>query len=185
MTETPSGELRRAVEQLERKSERLYRLIEGIERARQSAEAEGRQFTAPTEEQLAKRAHSPHTPLIVFQAWSGSVPAGGTLSYSVGIGNPDPNDWLWVFGHVFVGLASIAGAPGHAALAVDARFPRLTSPAMPGLTIAAGSTGQLDVEISVPDVEPSAYLGNTFVFQATWHDPSDYLDRSLFVFEVT
>ena len=43
----------------------------------------------------------------------------------------------------------------------------------------------LSFGIPVPnDIQASNYLGNTFLFQTTWHDAGTYLDRSLYVFEV-
>ena len=124
--------------------------------------------------------------MIVFQGWSGSVAAPGTIDYTIGINNPDPVQWYWLFAHVFVGPATIVRDVGHAVLAVDTRFPRLTMPEPFGLTLAAGAFQTLSFPLTVPgDVERSNYLGNTFLFQSRWHEVGQYLDRSHFVFEVT
>jgi hypothetical protein len=75
---------------------------------------------------------------------------------------------------------------GGALAPIDDRFPRLTLPDFDGLQIASGATETLDFEIPVPaGVEATNYLGNSFLFQSIWHDPGQYIDRSLFVFEVT
>ena len=124
--------------------------------------------------------------MIVFQGWTGSVSPGGSLSYNVGIRNPDPIRHVWVFAHVFIGLANIVPDVGTAVAAVDSRFPRLTLPKFSGLTIEPGATQTLSFSIPIPTgIEPSNYLGNTFVFRSNWHDVGEYFDRSIFVFEVT
>jgi hypothetical protein len=123
--------------------------------------------------------------MIGYQAWSG-VAAPGTINYTVGISNPDPFQWFWLFAHVFVGTATLAPDVGDAVSAVDPRFPRLTMPRAFGLSLAPGTTQPLNFSLTVPgDIERSNYLGNAFLFQSRWHDLAQYLDRSNFIFEVT
>ncbi len=100
--------------------------------------------------------------------------------------NPDPDARIWLFVHVFVGPANIARNHDDALALVDTRFPRLVEPAFDGLSLDPGATASLDFSLAVPaGVDPSNYLGNSFLFTATWHDPAEYLDRGLFVFRVT
>lgn len=157
-----------------------------IERERKKAQTKRLNFTAPTDEQLRRKLGKIDSPMIVFQGWSGSAPPGGTINYTVGIHNPDPFNRIWLFAHLFVGPANFVRQPGRAVQAVDPRFPRLAMPDFPGLSIASGASANLAFNIDVPaGIEPSNYLGNTFLFQADWHDVGDYFDRSIFVFEVT
>ncbi|MEV4704488.1 hypothetical protein [Actinoplanes sp. NPDC049316] len=160
-------------------------VAETIERRRTEAERRGELFTAVTPEQLQRKLKRANSPMIVYQGWSGGAPVGGNVSYSVGISNPDPIDYTWLFVHLFVGPANLAPDVSEAVTAVDERFVRLTQPEFAGLTVKAGTTEQLDFTIPVPAVETTNYLGNSFLFQSTWHDPATYLDRSLFVFNVT
>jgi hypothetical protein len=94
--------------------------------------------------------------------------------------------WINLFVHVFVGPLNMApdvGAEGHA---IDPRFPRLTMPAVFGLSLGPGSVDNLEFSLTVPaGVELTNYLGNAILFQASWFDVGRYLDRSYFVFEVT
>jgi hypothetical protein len=54
------------------------------------------------------------------------------------------------------------------------------------LTRRAGSGSSSTFVGPVPaGVESTNYLGNSFLFQSIWHDPGLYIDRSVFVFEVT
>jgi hypothetical protein len=183
-SEQPRGE--RFDERLNRRAEHVRALLDETEKRRRAAEAEGLNFTAPTPEQLEEKLQRGRSPWIWFQSWSGSAPRDGTLSYTVGITNPDPDPWIWLFAHVFVGRANLAPDVNEAVTAADVRFPQLTMPAFSGLQIPAFGNDSLSFTIDIPaDVDPSNYLGNTFVFQSTWHDPALYLDRSLFVFEVT
>jgi len=88
--------------------------------------------------------------------------------------------------HVFVGPANLVPDVGDALSAVDARFPRLIMPRVFGLSLAAGATQSVSFSISVPTaIERSNYLGNAILFQGNYHDVGSYLDRGLFVFEVT
>ena len=160
-------------------------IAEEIERQRKAHERKGLQFTALTPEQLERKLKRTDSPMIVFQGWSGSAPVGGTVSYNVGISNPDPIDQIWLFVHLFVGAANIALDVSDAVSAVDERFARLTQPKFAGLTVKSGATETLSFTLPIPKVEKTNYLGNSFLFQSTWHDPGKYLDRSLFVFEVT
>lgn len=169
----------------ESKSDLLQGVQEEIERQRARAQEEGRNFTAPSEEELKRKLFGGRTPQIVFQSWTSTVAPGGTVNYSVGINNPDAFLQIWMFVHLFVGPANFVPDVGDAVSAVDTRFPRLTEPPFDGLSLDPGATASLDFVIPVPaSVEPSNYLGNSFLFQSTWHDPGIYFDRSLFVFQV-
>jgi hypothetical protein len=172
-----------------RKDEDTQKQIEAIRKATdqraKEAEERGWSFTTPTVQQLRDKLHRARSPMIVSQGWSGSAPAGGQVQYQIGITNPDPTEWIWLFVHLFIGPGNMVPNVGHALAPVDDRFPRLTMPPFDGLTIASNATEFLDFEIAVPaNVELSNYLGNSFLFQSVWHDPGEYIDRSVFVFEV-
>jgi hypothetical protein len=177
-------------DQVSERAERFARnaksIADEIDRRRAEAKEKGLEFTAVTPEQLEEKLKRATSPMIVYQGWSGSAAVGGTLDYHIGISNPDPTDQIWLFVHLFVGPANVAPEVSEALTSVDRRFPRLTMPKFPGLTIKSGATEQLDFDVTVPaSVEESNYMGNSFLFRSTWHDPGTYLDRSLFVFEVT
>ncbi|HET9437477.1 MAG TPA: hypothetical protein VFO64_04695, partial [Gaiellaceae bacterium] len=94
--------------------------------------------------------------------------------------------WIWLFVHLFVGPGNMVANTGAALAPVDDRFARLTLPEFDGLQIASGATESLTFKLPVPaGVEQSNYLGNSFLFQSVWHDPGTYIDRGIFVFEVT
>ena len=174
------------LEKVERyKKQQVEEILEEVERYKLEAEKKKLNVTTVTREQLEKKLAESDSPMIVFQSW-GSASPGGSLNYTVGIRNPDPVSLIWMFAHVFVGLANIVPDVGAAAAAVDPRFPRLTSPKFAGLKIDPGATETLNFSIPIPaGIESSNYLGNTFLFRSTWHDVGEYLDRSIFVFEVT
>jgi hypothetical protein len=158
---------------------------EYIEQGRKEHERKGMVFTSLTPEQLHRKLKRSNGPMIISQGWTQATPVGGAVNYSVGISNPDPVDYGFLFVHVFIGPANIAPDVDEAVVAVDGRFARLTKPQFPGLIIKTGAFEQVDFEMPVPAVEKSNYLGNSFLFQAAWHDPATYFDRGLFVFEVT
>jgi hypothetical protein len=179
-------ERRKAVEELERRTEHAKRLLDEIERHRQEAERQGLNFTAPTAEQLLKKLASTESPMFFGQGWTSSTTPGGVISFSANINNPDPIQWNSLYVHVFVGPANLVPDVGDAVSAVDPRFPRLTMPRVFGLSLAPGATQSVSFSISVPTaIERSNYLGNAILFEGNYFDVGRYLDRSLFVFEVT
>jgi hypothetical protein len=167
-------------------AKRREQIKKDVQKLQRAAERKGWNVTTPTDDQLKKKLGRAKSPMIVFQGWSGSAPPGGTITYQVGINNPDPTRWIWLFVHLFVGPGNMVADTGEALAPVDERFPRLTLPDFDGLQIAAGATESLEFVIPVPaGVESTNYLGNSFLFQSIWHDPGLYIDRSIFVFEVT
>jgi hypothetical protein len=166
---------------------KMQKILDDVEKRRKAAEREGLTFTAPTEEQLRKKLRRTNSPMIVYQSWNGlGATAGGTINYEIGINNPDPTDWIWLFVHVFVGPGNMVPDTGESLAPVDERFAQLTEPKFPGLTIAAGATEQLNFSFGIPaTIERSNYLGNSYLFQSVWHDVGLYIDRSVFTFEVT
>ena len=165
--------------------EKARSISEEVAQRRKEAKAKGLKFTGLTEEQIYRKLTKKGSPMIIWQSWGDASP-GGTVTYNVGIKNPDPNRRIRMFGHVFVGPANMVSDVGVALCAVDTRFPRLTLPDFAGLSIDPGATESLSFSINVPmDVESTNYLGNCFLFRATWHDVGEYLDRGLFVFEIT
>jgi hypothetical protein len=129
-----------------------------------------------------------NSPWIVFQTWNSATPgsAFNYTNYTVGINNPDPDRSFWLFVHVFVGPANVAPDVGDAVCAVDPRFPSLTMLRFDRLAIDPGDTQSLTFSLTVSaGIDSSNYLGNAILFQSIWHDVGTYLDRGLFVFEVT
>lgn len=166
-------------------AEHMRRIQEFLRKQEATAKREGWNYTSVSEDELAVKLSRVHSPMIVFQAWSSFTSPGGSISYTVGIYNPDPVARGWLYAHVFIGAANMAPDVSTALSAVDPRFPRLTMPAFFGLTVAPGATATLQFSVAVPNnVEKTNYLGNTFLFQATYHDVGIYLDRSLFPFGV-
>lgn len=142
-------------------------------------------YTSVSEEEITRKLGRIDSPMIVFQSWSGSTSPGGSISYTVGLYNPDPVRRSSIYAHVFVGPANMVRDVGTALTSVDARFPRLTMPDFFGLSIPSGGNDSLSFTVDVPCcVQKTNYLGNTFLFGASYHDVGTYFDRSVFPFEV-
>src|SRR5437879_1398714 len=120
---------------------------EEIEKRRREAEGKGEKFTGLTDEQLARKLHRAKSPMIVWQSWTGSTAPGGSINYALGIYNPDPTAWVWLFVHLFVGAANMVADPDDALAAVDTRFARLTAPDFAGLSINPGQTQSIDFSL--------------------------------------
>jgi hypothetical protein len=186
MADQEEGRPESAADHLQRQARQARALMDELEKRRAEAESEGLNFTAPTEDQLKKKLRSDRSPSIYYQSWSATAPPGGVIAYSLGITNPDPTPWMWLFVHLFIGPANLASDVDEAVSAVDTRFPRLTLPSFDGLQLAPGASQSLSFSIQVPSqIEPTEYFGTSFLFQSLWHDPTMNLDRSFFVFEVT
>jgi hypothetical protein len=165
--------------------EPVKRIRQVIERERKKADRRGRNFTAPTDEELLRKLGKVNSPIIVYQAWTDTA-GGGAVSYDMGVHNPDSFSWVNLYVHVFVGPANPVNAIGAALQCVDERFPRLTQPDFFGLSVSPGVTENVHFDLSVPaGIEPSEYLGNSFVFQVDYHDVGTYFDRGCFPFTVS
>jgi hypothetical protein len=154
--------------------------------AKEKARFKGQNFTEVKPEDIDRMLKRVNSPMIVFQGWSGSAPAGGMINYNVGIWNPDPTQAIWLFAHAWVGSGNVDPVVGTFLLNVDPRFPRLTEPAFAGASINPSTSLTLTFNLHVPaGVEHTNYLGNTCLMQFNWHDIGSYLARSVWPFTVT
>jgi hypothetical protein len=170
---------------LSKRAEQIKKILNEIEEQKKAADKKGMNFTGLDEEQLRRKMSRTRSPMIVAQGWNNGSP-GGAVNYTVYINNPDPAGWVWLFGHVFIGPANMVPSIGEALEAVDPRFARLTLPAFPGLSVAPTDTTSLTYSVPIPaGIQHTNYQGNTFLYQADWHDVGEYLDRSTFVFAVS
>jgi hypothetical protein len=153
--------------------------------AKQKKENKLQNFTGITEEEIAGKFTRINSPMIVWQSWSSSTTPGGNINYTVGIYNPDPTTASNLFAHVWLGSGNVDPVTGTFLSNVDTRFPRLTQPAVFGLSLAPSASSSLSFVLKVPStVEKTNYLGNTCLMQFNWHDTGLYLDRGIFVFAV-
>jgi hypothetical protein len=170
----------------ERQAANARRVLEEIERRRREAREQGRHFVALDATQLLDRLQRANTPFIDFFGWNADTTSPGTISFELGVFNPDPVGSGRLFAHVFIGPANLSASVDQALALVDARFPRLTEPEFFGLFLAPSDSATLNFTIAVPaNIEPSNYLGNCFFFRAAVVGVGDALDRALFPFEVT
>jgi hypothetical protein len=163
--------------------QQVQRIKQAVDKHRR--ENKEQNFTSVTPEEIAKKLKRVRSPMIVSQGWTSNTAPGGSINYSVGIFNPDPTQWIWLFVHVWIGSGNVDPTTGTFLSNVDSRFPRLTEPAFDGLVLAPGAFSTLSVALKVPSsVEKTNYLGNACLMQSTWHDVGVYLDRGVFVFGV-
>lgn len=163
--------------------EQIRKIQEVVEKARR--EHKGAHFTAVTPEEIEKKLTRVNSPMIVSQGWNSTTP-GGMVNYALGIYNPDATQAIWLFAHVWVGSGNVDPTVGTFLLNVDTRFPRLIQPVFAGLTLAPSASATLNFSLHVPaTVEKTNYLGNSCLMQFNWHDVGQYLDRGVFVFQVS
>jgi hypothetical protein len=138
-------------------------------------------------EDIVKKLQRVNSPMITSQGW-GSVAAGGTMTYSVGIFNPDPVPFSSLYVHVFFGSGNPVAGAGEFLLNVDQRLPRVTEPAAFGFTLAATpSSTSILVPVKVPaGLDKGKYIGNAALLQfSPFNDVGKLLDRAVFVMTVT
>ena len=164
--------------------EHIRRIQKAIERNK--PENKGKHSTAVTPEEIEKKLKRVNSTMIIQQIWNSTTPPGGTCNYSLMIYNPDLTDAEWLFAHVWVGSGNVDPTVGTFLSNVDIRFPRLTEPAFDGLKVAAGASATLNFAIKIPSkIEKTHYLGNSCLMLVDWHDVGTYLDRGLFLIEVS
>ena len=177
---TKSGPKKFTADEVKAQVERIQKAVE-----KHKKENKGEHFTSVTPEEIEKKLKRVKSPMIVSQGWNSTTP-GGTVNYSLGIFNPDPTQAIWLFAHVWVGSGNVDPVVGTFLLNVDTRFPRLTEPVFFGLSLAPGASAILNYALKVPSsVEKTNYLGNSCLMQFNWHDVGTYLDRGVFVFQVS
>src|SRR5262249_14164290 len=137
-------------------------------------------------EDIERKLKRMKSPFLISQAFSPSVPAGGTMINDITIWNPDPTQALWVFAHVWVGSGNVDPVVGTFLLNVDARFPRLTEPKLPGASIDPLSYHPLHFALEVPTgVQKTNYFLNVCLIQARFFSVGVFLDRGGVPFNVT
>lgn len=168
------------------KARMVEQILKLIEEAKERSKERGEDnFQALTECEIMEKLNSVNTPFLYYQAWSSATSPGGSINYNTGVYNPDPVNRIWMYAHAFVGPANMVTDTGIALLNVDARFPRLTQPSFPGLTLAPGGSSTLSFTLNVPgSIEPSNYLGNTFLFHGEYHGIGTYYARGFWPFRV-
>jgi hypothetical protein len=129
--------------------------------------------------------------------WTLSAPPGGIIGGRVSVTFPDPaavpeNSNIYV--HVWVGSGNIDPDLGTFLTNVDARFPRLTQPKVPGLRPGVTQVPELpvtpdrsllDFQLRVPvDMDETVYLGNICLMKRGAFDVGEYLGRGSFAFRV-
>lgn len=168
------AQIRKHIKEIEKVIKKHKRLVK-----------KGQDFTSVAPEDIKRKLGRQNSPMIVSQSWSGTT-AGGTFTYRVGLYNPDPTQAIWLFAHVWVGSGNVDPVVGSFLQNIDTRFPRLTKPSFAGLTIPAGGSTVVNFKIKVPSgVEKTDYLGNCCLMRFNWHDVGTYLDRAVFVFNVS
>lgn len=162
--------------------EHIQRIKKIVEKNRK--EYTGEHFTSVTSDEIKRKLNRVNSPMIVSQGWSSASP-GGTFDYFLGIYNPDPTQATRLFAHVWVGSGNIDPTVGTFLQNVDTRFPRLTQPTFPGLSLPAGDRATFIFPVVVPaTIEKTNYLGNSCLMRSNAFTVGTYLDRCVFVFRV-
>jgi hypothetical protein len=166
--------------------EQIKKIQQAIEKEKSRYRDQNLKVVEVKPEDIERKLKRMKSPMIVSQFFSGSAPAGGTISYDVGIWNPDPTQAVFLFVHVWVGSGNVDPVVGTFLLNVDTRFPRLTEPDFFGATIDPSSLFTIDFALKVPTgVQKTNYLLNACLMQFNFADVGVYLDRGVVPFKVT
>jgi len=152
---------------------------------RREHERQGETFRSITREEFEAKMKRVNSPMILSEGWSNSAPPGGTINYSVGIGNPDPIEWFNLAVSVSIGNRNPIADNDEFLTAFDARFPTYAKPATVGFSLAPGAFTTQSFQVTIPaGVEKTGYFGNSALLQISFHDVGQYLDRGCFFFDV-
>jgi hypothetical protein len=169
----------------ERQAANTRILLEEIQRRRNEALEQGRNFSALTGAQVFDQLLSARSPFIFSLGWN-TTSSPGTINLQVGIMNPDPVTQNFLEVYVFVGPAALVSDVGQALAVADTRFQNLTEPPAFGLTLNPSTTADLNFAVKVPNgIEPSNYIGNAFLFSDPLFGITDVISRADFIFQVT
>ena len=152
---------------------------------RREHERQGETFRSITREEFEAKMKRVNSPMILSEGWSNSAPPGGTINYSVGIGNPDPIEWFNLAVSVSIGNRNPIAGNDEFLTAFDARFPTYAKPATVGFSLAPGAFTTQSFQITIPaGVEKTGYFGNSALLNISFLDIGQYLDRACFFFDV-
>jgi len=167
--------------------EHVKKIQDAIEKQKRETQLEHTHFRSITPDEIEKKLKRVNSPIIVGQGYVFDAIRGGTVPYHLSIYNPDPTTARDIFAHVWVGSGNVDPTVGTFLTNVDTRFPRLTEPGDPsGLDLAPGGFDVLMFALNVPMcVERTNYMCETCLMQHNWSDVGEYLDRAMFVFQVT
>ena len=175
----------RVAQQSERQTANARILLEEIQRRRNEAREQGRNFSAPAAAQVLDQLRSTRSPMIFSLSWN-STSSPGTVDLTVGVFNPDPVTQSFLEVYVFVGPAAVVADVGQALAVADTRFQNLTEPPAFGLTLDPSTSADLNFAVGAPNgIEPSNYIGNAFLFADPLFGVSNVLSRADFIFQVT
>jgi len=152
---------------------------------RKEHDRQGQTFTSITREEFEAKLKRVNSPMIVSQSWTNGAPPGGTISYTVGVTNPDPVATSGLAVSVSIGNRNPIVSNDQFLTAFDARFPTYAKPATTGFSLAAGASTTQSFQVKIPaGVEKTGYFGNSVLLRMSFHDVGTYLDRGCFFFEV-
>lgn len=158
---------------------------EDIAREKKAREKKGEVFTSLSKEEFEKKMKRVDSPMIVWQSWGGSTTPGGTISYTVGVQNPDSFGWVWLAVSVSIGNRNAIVSNDEFMTTFDARFPTYAKTAPTGFSLAAGASTSQAFTIRIPTgIEKAGYFANACLLQLNWHDVGKYLDRGVCFFDV-
>jgi hypothetical protein len=162
------------------------KILEAIEKERRRYEGQKNViFAALKPEDIERKLKRVKSPMIIGESWFETAQPGGTIPYNVTIWNPDPDPWLYLNVHVWVGSGNVDPVVGTFLLNVDTRFPRLTEPGWAGVSVDPSSQQTVSFNLEVPmGVQKTNYLGNTCVIQVSTFETGVYLDRAAWIFTV-
>jgi hypothetical protein len=165
---------------------KLWKAAEAeIEKHRKAHSGKGNAFTSVSKEEFEKKLGRVESPIITSQGWSNSVPAGGNLTYSVGVFNPDAFSWGNLSVSVSFGNRNAILNNDQFMTTFDARFPTAAKPQPFGFSIGPGASVSHSFTIKIPaTIDKQGYFGNTALIQLSFHDIGKYFDRAVFFFDV-
>ena len=157
-----------------------------LAKLRRDHERRGDTFSAITREEFEKKMNRVNSPMIVGQGWSGSGPAGGTLTYNVTVNNPDPVAFGNLAVTAFIGNRNAIANNDQFMTAFDERFGTFSQTPPFGFSLASGASITLSFSIPIPaSVPKTGYIGNANLIRLDLHNVGTYLDRSCIMFSVT
>ena len=164
-------------EEIERETKKLLSKIATFEK---DAQEQGFEFNSLSRKEVIDKllGKTSKSPFIPWQSYQHTGGIGDTLSYTVGIYNPDSISYSLMRVSVFFGVANFLPDIAFGLCGRYREWPVLSSE---DFVLGSKKDEQIHFNYTVPTGIPyTTYLGNSVLWSQEWHDVGKYFDRACF-----
>ena len=134
-----------------------------IARERKNCEKKGETFIGLTKEEFDQKMKRANSPIFTWAHWNNTAPPTGTITWTVGVQNPDPVGWSNLVVSVSIGNRNPIVSNDEFLTTFDARFPTYAKPATIGFSLAPGASTSYAFALRMPaGIEKTGYFATQY-----------------------